>query len=386
MSNRSPATIPNGSEPIDWLISLRPEYARSPLASWTGRHKSNFLQHFAKLRADYPKLLQIATDYLFAATSYLHLESLAPISREDVAAHTIDRLASMQGGFPWTDDQYPWPTEVGDDGAVVYARPALQLNMKRLGAALGIELPHILYQVWEQKFGERVVPLDEIEDKEPDWSFPDIDESFGGDIWEAYGWAYQTDRASTHYNWIGNLISLEPTGHLCMANLAWCAEDIFTGTKPVWSDFGDLIRAYDDVGLDVEKLFDRMYPSGDGSELEDFAHRRAQLLDMWVDEFGHELFKLRVPEGHFSESRRGAFGGLPFFPVGSEKYSDTMIQNWRMFYEPAFRLEGDNKPGLDCFGGMGSMFVSVYEPNSPLAYQKYAEECEFRIEIGWING
>lgn len=187
-----PITIPEGMHPFDWLVSLKPDlYGKSPLCQWEHRYESDFLKAWAELRARFPRYLERQTDYLFGAASRRYGEILTPIHRDglgvNILGSNIDRKRSMQGGFPWTDENNPWPVFNGvrDDGVAWSHADGtfLQLNMKDIGEKLGIPLPHVLWQRWEDV--EREIPLSEIEGKEPTWEWHEFPDS------TAFGWDAQ---------------------------------------------------------------------------------------------------------------------------------------------------------------------------------------------------
>lgn len=167
---------------VDWLIASNDEYGGSPLAKWDGRHGSKPLGQFAVLRRAFPDYLQKASDYLFAASTTAFEEEIQSIARSEIEGRRINRRASMLGGFPWTDDNNPWPHSKRDDGGITWAYPAIQLNLAELSSKLEIKLPSIILQIWDG-LEPIEIPLDQIDHKESDWNYPNYHE-----IESAFGW------------------------------------------------------------------------------------------------------------------------------------------------------------------------------------------------------
>lgn len=101
------------------------------------------------------------------------------------------RTADLLGGFPYTNDAYPWPTG-GPEG--LYMQPVIQVNLQDAGKMLNFDFGEGLLQVWSvvgravKSFNtvemaldtdkskgvmQRVIPIDEISKPASDF-FPDF--------------------------------------------------------------------------------------------------------------------------------------------------------------------------------------------------------------------
>lgn len=94
------------------------------------------------------------------------------------------RLADLAGGFPFTNEAYPWPVTVNSG---LEMQPLFQLNLENASVRLGVELGSGLLQAWahvyktaeelsenlDQPFFIRIVPDTEIS-SDPTWYIPDF--------------------------------------------------------------------------------------------------------------------------------------------------------------------------------------------------------------------
>lgn len=377
MTNSSTPEVAKDVDLIDWLISLRSEYRESPLSRWEGRYESTFLKKFAELANEYPRLFLVATDYLFAASSYMHVEELSRITRDNVQGQTLDRRASMQGGFPWTDYENPWPTEEMDDGTVRHARPFLQLNLRDIGSSIGINLPAVLFQVWEHGFGERTIDLADIDGTEPCWDFPDIDTQFSDFHYTPFGWSYIVDRNSPEWHWVGNLIDIEQSGDFMLPDMSWCLGSTWEPLPP-WADVESwIINTQQGDWNQAAAFAKRLSPPLKPEQLRDIEERQNELLALNEIE-KEKLSKLR------EIGKIGAFQGDPVNVVGSNEYYKSMLAGTRMLYEPVQRNDYA-KPGLDFYDGDGSFFVDIYDPHGALGFDETKNEVEFGVHIGFVE-
>lgn len=360
--------------PVDWLISLRPEYLKTPLALWEGRYSSIFLLEFAQLRAAFPEYLGVATDYLFAASGYMSDDILQPILFQDIESRSIDRQASMQGGFPWTDETHPWPMIETPDGQSIPARPTLQLNMVEIGKAMSVDLPPVLYQLWADEVGERIIALEGISGTVPSWDFPDP-EAFPDAVFESHGWKCELDRGQENLNHIGNQIGVSERRTFLLADLEWClagrAPDYGMSSKP-WEDLLQWFCVRLGYGTEVEGLLERLDRS-DESRRQEFLTRATSLAAINSSEINNQW------DG---AEDSGRFFGYPVRMLGSTKYQDLVLTGRRMLYEPAPRIDWDSS-GLDFYAGDGSLFVLHRVLKGPLDFDPDSANDEFSYESGY---
>jgi hypothetical protein len=166
-----PVKKPEGLDPVDWLISLKPEYQSAPIASWTERRSSKFLKLLAEMYAICPPLLleQEAFDYshmpLLDAALLGPAWALEPKYTPIISLSRLDRRGSMIGGFPWTSELFPWPE--GKGGAM---SPLIQLNLERLDLSGLGAFPPVLLQIWGDGIDlhARQIPLGDIQNQTPD--------------------------------------------------------------------------------------------------------------------------------------------------------------------------------------------------------------------------
>jgi hypothetical protein len=182
-------TIPEGTHPVDWLLSQKPEYADLPVARWDGRHMSEVLTKLAHLHAFSPDYCNdpVAsgydpgdpglTDYILKGAQWGLSAELEPI----LSLQDVDRRGSMLGAFPWTCEAYPWPN--GVDGPM---SPLVQLNLRDLDLSLIADFPDVLLQAWGHGYREylRLIPLSEIDQRSP---FPDYVQSKNEHYFETVG-------------------------------------------------------------------------------------------------------------------------------------------------------------------------------------------------------
>lgn len=162
---------------IDWLVKSFDPESTSALAQWPERYKNAALAKYAILKKTYPNYLDKATKYLFDAAVAGYDQIERAISKSEIETRSIDRLASMAGGFPWTDAGNPWPKSDHPDGHTIWGEPVFQLNLATLSEQLGIPLPPSLLQFWDH-FDLIEIPIASImsgdgsQYAEPDWSIP----------------------------------------------------------------------------------------------------------------------------------------------------------------------------------------------------------------------
>ncbi len=304
------------NEKIERLIQLNPAYEGTPLAAWARENESEFLRKLSDLRQDFPNKLIIATDYLFSASSYTYQEILQKISLDQIQRKKIDRRGSMQGGFPWTDDSHPWP--FFDDGKPV--RPSIQLNLQAVGRALGLPLPEVIYQFWGGYDGGpfRVIDLADIEDKEPDWCYPDF--SAGSDlVWpDDGGWVFEHEKKSGEIEWVGNTIEVgEKAFEMPCMDIFFKDED--PDYPEPWRDVSLWLKAND---LDqAEFILARL---ADSTSIEaDYISQR----DECYSKFEHTIKKSRRgPSGRFLDN----YCYLP----GDIKYHELVLRGVSCLYNP----------------------------------------------------
>jgi hypothetical protein len=169
--------IPRGVEPVDWLLSQKPEYANLPIAKWEGRYSCDILIKLAKLHALCPDVCNdpLAIEWGFSGrpglTDYILKGAqwgLSPTQEPILSLKDVDRCGSMFGGFPWTCEAFPWPT--GDGG---HMSPLVQLNLRALCLEKIADFPDILIQVWGNGYDPylRAIPCSEISNRDPDTDY-----------------------------------------------------------------------------------------------------------------------------------------------------------------------------------------------------------------------
>lgn len=299
---------------IERLISSNPAYENTPLAKWARENPTGFLSNLSDMREDYPRSLIVATDFLFAIASYTWAEVLEPINQQSVSDRSLDRTCSMQGGFPWTDENFPWPLHF--NGAP--ARPALQLNLQTLGTLLNLPLPNALYQYWGEQIGVRVIPLDDIADMQPDWAFPTFPPT-EDPIWpDDDGWLFEAGSDPGRSDIIGNQISL--------------------GEKTF--EFPDLTLFLDAENFEepknwAEDIFVWMTAIGVQPDRSRYLAERLSIDS--AEYFGRLQDCLSSFKGVFvKENRRSHKGGFftkaPYLP--GAPYHNLVLQGLSCFYEP----------------------------------------------------
>lgn len=124
-----------------------------------------FQQRVDALRAEYPGLANVRATCLLDDVLYFDLLAQAmevtlvptvePIREADCLHPSLD---TMQGGFPWVCDHYPWPN--GADGSGL--APVMQIRLADLRPHVQVEFPDLLVQVWaeEWEMTTRTVPMD----------------------------------------------------------------------------------------------------------------------------------------------------------------------------------------------------------------------------------
>lgn len=188
---------------IDWLVETFDPEKNSALAQWPERYEIAALAEYATLKKKYPAYLDKATKYLFDAAGVGYDQNEKLISKSEIEAKSIDRRASMIGGFPWTDADNPWPKFEHPDGHTIWAEPVFQLNLAALSEQLGIILPPSLLQFWD---GFRLVEIpltstmsgDGSQPSEPDWVVPARSEE------PAVGWTHSDDQSVGSYIKVGD--------------------------------------------------------------------------------------------------------------------------------------------------------------------------------------
>lgn len=343
------------NEKIERLIQLNPAYEGTPLAVWARENESEFLCKLSDLRQDFPNKLIIATDYLFSASSYTYQEVLEKISLDQIQGKRIDRRGSMQGGFPWTDDSRPWP--FFDDGKPI--RPSIQLNLKQIGKALELQLPEVIYQYWgDEVGGTRIIPLEEIEGKEPDWSYPDF--SLGSDlIWpDDHGWIFEPESESGQIEWVGNTISV---GRKIfeMPDMALFFRDADSDDPEICRDISLWLQANDVLYSVAEFISERLATSERG-----YPSRRD---DCYV-EFCKSGKTLR-------KGNTWSFLQKDCDLPGDRKYHDLVMTGISCLYNPGSLEEKDPLQFWDA-----RLIVLAKIPNSPLSSGLNGDE----IEIGEV--
>lgn len=162
----------------DWLVSLAPQFADSPLASWGHRNKSRLVRLVAELYALCPDLAidpralsqdggPSLLDALFCGSAWACAVEASPFY--DLAA--VDRRSSFIGGFPWICEDFPWPR----DRAGEALSPLFQLNLAELDLSSVAAFPPVLIQGWgdEIEFFTRAIPLAKVEGRVPSSQTPE---------------------------------------------------------------------------------------------------------------------------------------------------------------------------------------------------------------------
>ena len=302
------------NEKIERLIQMNPAYEGTPLAAWGRETEHPFLCQLSDLHREFPNKFVIATDYLFSASSYTHQEVLRKLTINDVRRKSVNRRGSMQGGFPWTDENNPWPCF--DDGKPV--RPSLQINLKDVGQALGLALPDVLYQYWgEDAGGVRIIHLSDIEDKDPSWSYPDFTSTPEHKWPDDGGWIFKPDAKSGQIEWVGNAISVGEKAFE-LPDMAMFFEDEDPDEPAPWRDLSEWLQANGLLYAQAEFISKRLNTLENG-----FLSKR----DACYEEFKRSLPKSRKgPSGRFLDK--------DCYLPGDEKYHHLVLQGMSCLYNP----------------------------------------------------
>lgn len=124
-----------------------------------------FQRQVDALRAEYPGLAHVRLvtqptevsyfDTLAQSMEVTLVPAVEPIREADCQHPSLE---TMQGGFPWVCDHYPWPK--GADGGCL--APLLQVRLADLRPHVQVEFPDLLVQFWgeEWEITTRSVPME----------------------------------------------------------------------------------------------------------------------------------------------------------------------------------------------------------------------------------
>lgn len=154
----------------------------SNLARWEARNDDPVLQILGQFYLDCPGLIDGEIEAAALHGNY----GCGELRRKIVGFEQLDRTQSFVGGFPWTDEQHPWPQSQEGE----WLSPLLQLNMAHWETSL-IGLPNdVLVQVWGNFIYPvaRAIPLADLGKAGRDDAFkpfanPHLSYQFAGTDW-----------------------------------------------------------------------------------------------------------------------------------------------------------------------------------------------------------
>jgi hypothetical protein len=237
---------------IDWLTKSFDPESSSSLSQWPERYENAALAKYAALKKTYPAYLDKATKYLFDAAAIGYEQIETAISKSALEARSIDRRASMVGGFPWTDADNPWPKYDLPDGHTIWGEPVFQLNLATLSEQLGIALPPSLLQFWDY-FDLREISLastmtgSDGQPVEPSWFIPERSAE------PPVGWDHSGQEGVGQYIKVGDPTFQLPKMETFLDGAAYWDEYVFQDAQD-WKDSSEWMAARPVPAEIAEKL------------------------------------------------------------------------------------------------------------------------------------
>ena len=186
-----------------------------------------------------------------------------PSFKQQDRTSTKQRVADLLGGFPYTNETYPWPVGGPDN---LHMQPIIQISLEKAGKLLNFDFGNGLLQLWgivgecEKSFDSiqlafdsdktkgifsRIIPAEEIKEK-PSVFFP-----------EFAPWLREISPESDRS---GHLF-IEPTQQMSLGStIAWRISKCFMYPKPCY-DFHEVAKLVPNPsaiseGVDSMELFD----------------------------------------------------------------------------------------------------------------------------------